>query len=468
MNKHVQRALQLIHVRPDLAAKELRQAIAQEPDDGYTHGLLASCLLDAGAKEQAFFEARQCIKLSPNSPVGFHTLAHCHFQTGEMIEAEVAVEEALRLDPFEPSYWGLLSNIEIQNHEYEKALKAADNGLELDPLHAHCHNLRALILTKLGKGEQAQGSMDTAMAVGPENALTHAYRGWTLLEKHQFEESRQHFREALRLDPTMEWARMGMIQALEMRNWAYQLHLRVKFRYSWLVVILWLAGNIHLIGVARTAAAEWHIALSLLCFASWILCGVFTFFVLLPYTLINTPILRFLLQFDPDGQYALTREEKRFNSHLVGFLVTGIVLTIVGIVSSVWWPLALAGTLYIATLPLSYPDATRGSWKVWTCHLIGACVAALCFFGFAHGEGFPGFWRTVVIFNCFKIFSFPAAIGKLSLGVPVMKMLASAPVIKGLVGAVGLGALSQTMREKEKQKAREKMLKDANSPPNSK
>jgi Tfp pilus assembly protein PilF len=461
-NKHLERALHLIHMRPDLAAKELRLAIAQEPDAGYMHGLLASCLLDAGEKDPAFNEARQCIKLSPNSPIGFHTLAHCHFQTGEMLEAEVAIEEALRLDPHEPSYWGLLANIEIQNNNLEKALKAAENGLELDPAHAHCHNLRALILTKQGKSEQAKHSMDTAMAANPEHALTHAYRGWTLLEQHQHEQSREHFREALRLDPSLEWARAGMIKALEMRHWACQLHRRLANKWAGLAVVLWFCFNFQLKSW-HLAGPEWQaIALTLLSFASWTSWAAFAFFTFLPYTLINEPILRFLLQFDPDGQYVLTKEEKQFNKHLVAFIVIGIGLTVVGICLSTWWPLAVVVTLYVATLPLSYPAKARRNWKVWAAHLLGAGVAALFILSLSTSQGITGVARTVVAINCFKWFAAPA-LGKVVFGAPLLKMLSSVPVIKGLAGALGLGALSQGLREQEKQKARAKMLQEAKS-----
>ncbi len=56
------------------------------------------------------------------------------------------------------------------------------------------------------------------------------YRGWALIEHHNHAESIGHFREALRLDPTMEWARPGLIKALEVRHWAFQLQLEFGWR----------------------------------------------------------------------------------------------------------------------------------------------------------------------------------------------------------------------------------------------
>ncbi|MDB5311521.1 MAG: tetratricopeptide repeat protein [Gemmataceae bacterium] len=48
------------------------------------------------------------------------------------------------------------------------------------------------------------------------------YGGWALLHARQPAEALTHFREALRLDPTNEWARDGLIEALKARYWVYR------------------------------------------------------------------------------------------------------------------------------------------------------------------------------------------------------------------------------------------------------
>ncbi len=50
-------------------------------------------------------------------------------------------------------------------------------------------------------------TLGSALANDPENALTHANQGWALLHRGDHERALEHFREALRIDPELEWAR---------------------------------------------------------------------------------------------------------------------------------------------------------------------------------------------------------------------------------------------------------------------
>lgn len=64
-----------------------------------------------------------------------------------------------------------------------------------------------MALTQLGHKDEAASSLETALFRDPENAWTHANRGWQQLQHGDREQGMDHFREALRLDPTMDWAR---------------------------------------------------------------------------------------------------------------------------------------------------------------------------------------------------------------------------------------------------------------------
>jgi Tfp pilus assembly protein PilF len=53
------------------------------------------------------------------------------------------------------------------------------------------------------------------LAMDPDDAHAHANRGWLLLRRGQPDEAMQSFQSALRLDPTLDWARLGMIEAMK-------------------------------------------------------------------------------------------------------------------------------------------------------------------------------------------------------------------------------------------------------------
>ncbi|CAN5488620.1 hypothetical protein BH10CYA1_BH10CYA1_23920 [soil metagenome] len=458
-NKHLERAVHLMHKRPQLAAKELRLALSDDPNNAYLHALLAACCLDYGNKEEALTEIRQAIAAAPTEPLGFQILAHYHLQEVHLLEAEVAIEEAIQLNPNEPHYWGVLANIELQNENLSRALEAAETGLECDPEHVHCHNLRALILTRMGKSDQAKDSLDTALEANPESALTHAYRGWTFLEKHRNEESQVHFREALRLDPTMEWARLGLIKSMQQCNWAYQWHRKLKTKLVFAGALVWFALNFYLIGVLNKSPAEWHLMLTILSFISWALLMAFATFTFLPYELVAEPLLRFRMQFDPEGKLVLTREEQTFNRNTSAFLISLLFSVTLGIVTGIWWTLVVSTTVYVATLPFGYPQESRRDWTVWTTHSLAAVAIGTFIFLVSAGKGNPYYSDYGVIgFNT----AFCQFLFKGTLGASLVKALFSSAGAKGLASALGLGGAGalQSIKDKQKQKVRTHMLSD--------
>src|SRR4029077_11267359 len=76
MNSHLQRGRLLFQQsRYDLAEAELRQALAEDPNDAYAHALLAMCLAEREEFPDATAEARQAIHLEPDSPFTHYVLA---------------------------------------------------------------------------------------------------------------------------------------------------------------------------------------------------------------------------------------------------------------------------------------------------------------------------------------------------------------------------------------------------------
>src|SRR5581483_7555851 len=81
-------------------------------------------------------------------------------------------------------------------------------------------------LVKLGRKTEAASTIDGALQRDPENARSHANQGWTYLHRGEPKLAMVHFREALRIDPTLDWARAGMVEALKAHNVIYRWVLR--------------------------------------------------------------------------------------------------------------------------------------------------------------------------------------------------------------------------------------------------
>lgn len=223
MNNHIDRArLLMAQSRMSLAEDELRQALMQNNNDGEAHALLAVCLIDRKDYESATYEAQQAIVSEPDEAFGYRALSHVMFQRNRTKEAYDAITEAIRIEPWHPGNFGQLAAIELERSRWQDALQAAEQGLECDPEDVECNNLRAIALVKLGRREEAGATIDAALANEPDNAVTHANQGWTMLHSRQPKKAAEHFREALRLDPNSEWARIGVIEAMKARNFFYR------------------------------------------------------------------------------------------------------------------------------------------------------------------------------------------------------------------------------------------------------
>ena len=438
MSNHIEKALLLFERRPEAAAKEVLAAIAENPNDSYLHALLALCLMNSKDPEGGLTSAKNAIRLNPEHPFAFYALAKCHYDALNMLEAEVAIDEALRLEPWNSNYWGLLSNIQIENGELKEALESAETGLEMDPGDVHCHNLRALIKTRLGSMDEAKESMETALAADPENALTHAYRGWALIEHHNHAESIKHFREALRIDPTLDWARQGLIKALQVRHWVFQLQLRLGWR-GCLAIVGGLAGLLAILHYSFKAPVG--LADELLQVAkNGCLFGIVLFILmpLVPRTVLLDPFMRFLLLFDHDGRLAMTREERIFSTHLLGFILAFGLGIVFGLTTSAWWILAVLVFAYFITIPLTFAQEKRDK-ELWI--TMTAC-AFLC-----GGLGLLFTFQHIGL-NGLRVF----------LAMSLTKGLVSAGGVKAILGAIGLGAAATAVKQKEKKKLREQML----------
>jgi tetratricopeptide (TPR) repeat protein len=312
MSPNLQRALLLYQQsRFELAEPELRQALASDPDDAYAHALLALCLAHREQFDDATQESQQAIHLAPDLAFAHYALAHVLQDRRRYDEAVAAINEALRLEPEDADYCALLSQIRLEQRNWPAALDAAERGLQFDPGHVGCTNQRAIALVKLGRKAEAGATIDAALARNPDNAVTHANQGWACLEQNDPKRALEHFREALRLDPTNEWARAGIVEALKAQNIIYGLMLRYFLWMSklstgaqWGIIIGGYLLNRVLTGTARANPD----------LAPWLLPFRILFLVAVLLTWTADPLFNLLLRLNKFGRLALSDEQSTASS----------------------------------------------------------------------------------------------------------------------------------------------------------
>lgn len=382
VNTHLQRArLLLERARPDLAAQELRQQIAVDPDDALAHALLAVCLMQQKQRAEALAAAERAVHLAPDFAYAHFVRAHALEDLDRLKEAEASVAEAIRLDPDDADSFALLGSIRLRQRQWRGALEAAEEGLRRDGEHVGCTNLRALALTHLGRREEAGTTIDAALARDPENALTHANQGWTLLHGGDHVRALDHFREALRLHPGLEWARQGIVEALTARNPIYRVLLRYFLWMSrlgggarWGIVLGAFFGQRI---VRETARANPDLAPFL-----YPILYLYLGFVFLSWT--AEPLFHLLLRLDPVGRSALSREQIIASNGVGICLLGGVVGLIVGLLAGSAAALFLALASVLMTIPVA---ATLGRRSPGARRFLGVYTALLALDALAAGAG---------------------------------------------------------------------------------
>lgn len=374
------------------AANELRQALTHDPHDAIAHAMLAVSLLELDQAKDATAEAQQAVGLAPDLPFAHYALAFVLYKRNWLDEARAAAAEAVRLESFNPNHFALLSAIEMERRNWPGALEHAERALETDPEHAWAINLRAMALVKLGRREEAALTMGAALSRDPENATSHANQGWTLLHRGDHRQARVHFREALRLDPTLDWARAGMVESLKSGFPPYKYLLlfwlwmaRLSGKAQWGVILGAYVGAQVVKNVARSNPAAGKFL--------WPVFYAYIAFVIM--TWLAYPLLNLMLRLHRDGRYALSREQV-IQSNLIGLLLA-LFLTAIGLLlatgnEAYFTAMAVSGLL---VMPVAGLFAAPVGWPrnlmlgvAGALALIGAASVALAF---ARGEPGPLF-----------------------------------------------------------------------------
>jgi len=342
--------------RHEMAEREYRLALAEDPHDGTTHALLAILLADRDERRaDALAEAHAAIGLDPDDAFAHFAEAHVHLQAERWDDAERAALTAIDLDPDDPRNFTALSFAHLGRRRWTESLAAADEALALDPGHAPALNLRANALVHLGRKDEAGATLHGALARDPENADTHANQGWALLHRGDREGALEHFRESLRLDPEGEWARDGLAEALKARNPLYAGMLRyflwmnrLDKRTQWMVVVGGIIGYNVVRNVARAnpALAPWLTPLMV----------AYVAFVLLSWA--APQIFNAVLMASRDGRYVLSPEQRRSGAWMAAGLGAALALGVAALVTREFW--AINGAILFAGLLIPLAAAFRG------------------------------------------------------------------------------------------------------------
>ncbi|MFO0902850.1 MAG: tetratricopeptide repeat protein [Pirellulales bacterium] len=303
--------------RWQMAERACRELLAEQPQYFPALWLLSFCLLPQERWEEATEAARLAIMADPEDAIGYYAYAQTMSARNRLEEARQAIQDALRLAPERSGYWALLSQVHYRQEHFTEALDCAQRGLAFDPDDSSCQNLAALAANRLGRTGVAEETLRASLSRDPENAMTHANLGWMQLQAGDAQAAILSFREALRIDPELDNARLGMLESIKAKNFVYRGLLRFNLwmarqssQARWLVIVVgWMGYRaVRRIGAVVPALAPY----------SGVLQTLYLVFVLATWLL--DPLANLLMRLHPDGKYALSRRQL-VQANCVGVLV---------------------------------------------------------------------------------------------------------------------------------------------------
>ncbi len=301
-NFHIKRGKALLDVnRNEQALEEFSKALTFDSEGIDALAMLSMTQLNLKKWETALENIHHLIGKHPSFAFGHYLLAHYYLhKEAKYIAAEKAILEAIRLDSFDADYFGLYASIFLAEKKWEKALLLANQGLIVDAESTDCLNARATALNKLNRATEMDQTVDKLLELNPNDAYSHANVGWSKLEQNDHVGAREHFKEALRVNPNLGTAREGLLESIKAKNLLYRLFLKHQ---------LWL-GNLQkfaMIGVL-IAFMMFRVYLS----EQENIWANILFYALVAFVLLSwimTPLSNLLLRLDPMGKILLNKKE---------------------------------------------------------------------------------------------------------------------------------------------------------------
>lgn len=362
-NIHLARAEELLSQwRVDQAIDEVRRHFQEDPNDPLAHAIMARAEAHRGHNKEALKWAESAVHLAPD-------LGYCHYirafvlaRMDKLKEAEASAVEALRINPFDPNFYCLLGQIRGHRSDWKGAVEAAEAGLALEAAHTGCANVRAMALLRQGKKDNAEAAIQSALANDPEDAASHTSQGWICLNRGERDRALEHFREALRLDPRMDMAREGVLEALRTKYPIY----RVLFSYYQWMSRFNVGVQRGIIVGAFVAQASLRVVLNDFPAAGSVimpLLVLYAAFVFLTWTGRST--FDVLLRFNPLGRLALTYNQVVASNWVGGCLVGAIVSLCLLPLTQFEGPLLSAAAFALLAIPASRLASLKGNLRVW-------------------------------------------------------------------------------------------------------
>jgi tetratricopeptide (TPR) repeat protein len=357
MGKHLDRADILLDLdKYDLAEKELRQEIAENPDSDLAYGSLARCLINQRKLGTETVETIEyALSLNAENDWLHYLFAVYWHMKGEFNQAQQAIGVAIELDPNSPLYFDTLARIlfdrgndNFKTHSrrvlviififsrgvlwpiswgisatfksywlrsyLQPVFTPLEKSLSFNPEYLSALNLQTQLLIQTNRFHRALVSSLNALQIDPSDHIAHKLHAQILLRLGKYTAARDHFQSALRIDPSSDESKTGLLEAIRSQFWIY----------PWISITNWRGLLVMTIAFCTNVA----IGISTTLFHSEDIFLFFTYLVFIPaigVSLTAKPIFNLFLQLNPKIKVLITSlipiQNIIFGNYIAGFVI---------------------------------------------------------------------------------------------------------------------------------------------------
>lgn len=335
--------------RHEEAVAFLLTHLAQHPEDPWVFIELALNRSEIpGQINQALEDVRTATGLMPAEAFPLSLQSRILTDLDRDKEALSLAESALALDPEFEHAWNSKCLALIGLSRWKDAEQCARTALALDADDETASNLLAHTLRLQNRLDESEEESNRRLARNPDNAFSFASAGWAALQRGDVPGAEAKFKEALRIEPDMEYAREGLKHSYRARSAFFRLFLKWMFfvqRFSenhrTLLIISLVVG----FNIMKRVASAIHPLL--------VVPVVVVYYTFLFGSFLSNGLANFFMLKDPVARLSLDRSEKA-EGIAVGILVFGGLLGLIAGFTIPLYPLAaIGGTMLATALPAS-------------------------------------------------------------------------------------------------------------------
>lgn len=204
-------------LRREDAAREFRTALADNPEALREHLSYIKLMRDLGKPDEVLFEYERRSQTNPKDFRSHLLHASALLTFGLSERAKEHLDRALELGPGNPYVLGALGIYYAKTKDIPRAQRSLEEALRADPYHAGTLYQLGVVRTFLANDDGGIELLKTAARLEPDSSTIFSDLGASYLSRMKLDPAEKNLKEALRLDPTNDWAahRMGLLAVLQ-------------------------------------------------------------------------------------------------------------------------------------------------------------------------------------------------------------------------------------------------------------